>query len=102
MTYEEQLRDPRWKKLRDHIVSCDGECRYCGSKEGLQCHHIKYEAGKMAWEYPFSNFITLCRRCHAMQYGIDLPRGMESRPVKTIRQVMVDAVQDMINKLKGK
>lgn len=98
MTYEEQLKDPRWIKLRNAVVEDD--CRYCGSKEALQVHHIKYEAGKMAWEYPFSNFITLCRRCHEMQHGIGLPRGTGSRPIKTIRQVMIDAIQDMLDKLK--
>jgi hypothetical protein len=37
-----------------------------------------------------------------MQHGIGLPRGGASHPIKTIRQVMLDAINDHIKWLKGK
>lgn len=30
----------------------------------LHVHHLKYEPGKEPWEYPLSNFVTLCADCH--------------------------------------
>lgn len=100
MTYEEQLRDPRWLKVREEVLKYDKECRYCGSKDNLQVHHIKYISGKMAWEHPLSLLVTLCRRCHEMQHRINLPRGSESQPVKSIRQVMVDFINDQLKRFK--
>ena len=65
MTYEEQLKDERWLKKRKEVLDTKGYiCSNCGSMFGLQVHHLKYKYGKMAWEYPMSNFVVLCDKCH--------------------------------------
>ena len=94
MTYDEQLQDPRWIKLRDYVKKEDRhECRYCGRKEDLQVHHMKYIDGKMAWEYPTELLLTLCRECHEKQHLIGLPRGSESRPILTFREALLEYVE---------
>lgn len=65
MTYEEQLKDPRWLKKRKEVLDTKGyACAICGKKFDLQVHHLEYKSGKMAWEYPMSNFVVLCRKHH--------------------------------------
>lgn len=65
MLYTEQLKDERWLKKRKEVMDKKGYiCAKCGSRYGLQVHHLKYKSGKMAWEYPMSNFIVLCEKCH--------------------------------------
>jgi hypothetical protein len=65
VTYVEQLRDPRWLARRAEILDRDGVCRGCRDEgPGLEVHHKRYSRGKLAWEYPPSDLVTLCRRCH--------------------------------------
>ena len=40
-------------------------CQACGSKENtLHVHHRSYVFGNEPWDYPDTNFITLCWECH--------------------------------------
>lgn len=65
MTYEEQLKDERWLKKRKQVLDTKGYvCANCGKTVGLQVHHLEYKHGKLAWEYPMSNFVVLCETCH--------------------------------------
>jgi hypothetical protein len=66
MTYSEQLRDPRWKEKRQHIINkADNKCESCDSEtEKLEVHHGYYSKGKMAWEYPDETLYCLCSTCH--------------------------------------
>lgn len=70
-------RESQWKTFRRSVIELDGnECRQCGRKEGeviLQVHHCVYKAELMAWEYPTSDCITLCKGCHAQIHGIIQP-----------------------------
>lgn len=79
MTYEEQLKDERWKYTRELIISRDlGICQQCMSSKNLNVHHTKYIEGKMAWEYPHQMLITLCQKCHEehhKQHGIEVTDG---------------------------
>lgn len=51
------------------------EEHFCSqSQENLQVHHKKYINGKMAWEYSWSDLITLCNACHKKEHGMD-PEG---------------------------
>lgn len=96
MTYEEQLRDPRWRSLRDEVLKQDRyQCRYCGSREHLQVHHMKYEDGKMAWEYPIDVLLTLCNRCHEGQHRLGFAAGSAVRETKSIAQVMLDFIRQL-------
>lgn len=73
MTYQEQLQQPEWKDLRDHILERDGyECQTCMSKDDLHVHHKKYFFDVMAWDYPDNYLITLCEVCHSKIHGKDL------------------------------
>ena len=93
MTYEQQLQDPRWRKLRDEVLKQDRyTCRYCGRRKDLQVHHMKYESGKMAWEYSMDVLLTLCRRCHEGHHRLGFAAGSTLRQTKTIQEVIGDYV----------
>ena len=69
-TYDDLLKDERWKETRERILERDGhKCVWCGRKKGLQIHHKyynRYPDGSMAepWDYPDDAFMTLCGGCH--------------------------------------
>jgi hypothetical protein len=65
MTYEEQLKDPRWQARRLEILNRDhSKCVTCRRGDlPLHVHHIKYTG--MAWEAPDSDLVTLCHICHS-------------------------------------
>lgn len=66
VNYKDQLADARWQKKKCEILNRDNfTCCKCGTKSNLNVHHISYDKGKLAWEYPNENFITLCKECHA-------------------------------------
>lgn len=71
MTYQEQLRHPKWQKKRLEIMEENNfTCQNCGSTEKtLNVHHGYYEKGLFAWEYPDSSLHCLCEICHT-KYGI--------------------------------
>jgi hypothetical protein len=75
LTYIEKLRDPRWQKVRLKVFERDGwKCQNdrCQSPEHtpLAVHHKGYLPGHEPWDYPLSNFITLCEWCHDQQHAI--------------------------------
>lgn len=77
MTYEEQLKDERWKQRRAEIISRDfGMCQKCMSSKNLNVHHKYYIDGRMAWEYPDYALITYCRDCHEYEHD---ENGIEVR-----------------------
>ena len=68
--YSEQLKDPRWKAMREVVLQRDGHtCRCCGSTSNLQVHHRQYHTrpnGRWIapWEYVQHLLITFCEPCH--------------------------------------
>ena len=66
MKYSEQLRDPRWRELREKIIERAGhKCENCDSEEKrYEVHHGYYIKGRMAWEYPEEVLYCLCEQCH--------------------------------------
>lgn len=63
--YHQQLEHPLWLKKRNVILERDHhQCVLCGSEYNLQVHHTKYSNDKKAWEYPNSDLVTLCEKCH--------------------------------------
>ena len=65
--YDDQLKDPKWYALRDKVKRRDEyKCVICDSPAMLHVHHKHYLYGKLAWEYPLTNFITVCASCHKM------------------------------------
>lgn len=72
MSYEEQLKDPRWLEFRQRVFEAKGhKCSKCGGTEYLQVHHPKYVEGKYAWEYPIRDMVVLCGDCHKKVHGIE-------------------------------
>jgi hypothetical protein len=72
MTYSEQLKDPRWQKLRLEIMDRDGfACKTCGRKNRtLNVHHKRYIKGNAPWEYAAVDLVTLCEKCHKCVHQI--------------------------------
>lgn len=65
-TYSEQLLHPKWQKKKSTILKRDEwQCQECGDDETtLHVHHKSYVYGNEVWDYPDTNFITLCEGCH--------------------------------------
>ena len=82
MDYKQQLADSRWLKKKNEILERDNyTCQHCGRTSNLNVHHLSYEKGKLAWEYPNEKLITLCNFCHEKthikqnQFYTDVQRG---------------------------
>lgn len=72
--YKEQLADSRWLQKKAEILIRDNyTCQKCGAKSHLNVHHLVYEDGRLAWEYPNEKLITLCEQCHAMEHKATIP-----------------------------
>lgn len=71
LNYKEQLADSRWLQKKAEILIRDNyTCQKCGAKSHLNVHHLSYENGKLAWEYPNQQLITLCKDCHENEHNI--------------------------------
>lgn len=70
MTYREQLLHPNWQRKRLEIMQRDDfKCRACGDDElTLHVHHKQYVKGRLAWEYPNDELVTLCEGCHEVAH----------------------------------
>ncbi len=70
ISYDKQLKDPRWQKKRLHVFEKAGwKCTECGdAKSELHVHHKRYLRGKYAWEHPFKHLVALCAKCHTAKH----------------------------------
>ena len=64
--------DPRWIAVVTRILRRDGHrCTVCqaSSMEGasLSVHHKVYVRGRLPWEYPDEQLVTLCEDHHLIQ-----------------------------------
>lgn len=74
LNYKEQLADSRWLQKKAEILIRDNyTCQKCGAKSHLNVHHLVYEDGRLAWEYPNEKLITLCEQCHAKEHKTTRP-----------------------------
>lgn len=66
MNYAEQLKSPKWQKVRLKIMEMDNFCcQMClSTTDQLHVHHIFYIHGVKIWAYPDEYLITLCEDCH--------------------------------------
>jgi hypothetical protein len=67
MTYQEQLKHPKWQKKRLEILERDKfKCSICGDTDvTLHVHHkVSYDNNKKPWEYSDNDYETLCEHCH--------------------------------------
>jgi len=84
--YQELLKDPRWIKKRNQILSRDkNTCQFCGCQDKyMQVHHKRYIKGNKPWEYEDKDLITLCGRCHEMETEFN---GLVYEDYKQLRDV---------------
>ncbi|RJQ57364.1 MAG: HNH endonuclease [Stygiobacter sp.] len=69
-----------WDHFRKEVIELDNHtCVKCGRTVSdevvLQVHHKKYIAGKLPWDYSYSDCETLCKGCHAELHGKIPPKS---------------------------
>lgn len=101
--YEKLLMRPEWKEFKKRILKAwGGGCEKCDRTDRpLHVHHRYYIKGKMPWEYPSDALQVLCDICHRNEHEKDGRISTDIRPIRSIRQVMVDYIESMQKKLKG-
>ena len=70
MTYQEKLKDPRWKEKRVEILERDKHtCQECfGPNKDLHVHHKHYKRNTEPWDYSNNKLTTLCANCHKQEH----------------------------------
>lgn len=64
------FNDPKYKQWRLDVFKRDGfKCKKCGSKKGINAHHIKRWAKYPSLRFDVNNGITLCRKHHRELWG---------------------------------
>lgn len=58
-------------KWADVVKARDVSCRHCGSSDDLHAHHIKPRYLFPDLVDDLDNGLTLCRRCHAKEHGVE-------------------------------
>lgn len=104
MYYSEQLRSGDWIKRKHEIIQRDGYCcTQCGSKERIEVHHKDYFPGAKAWEYPESDLVTLCHKCHTKENDRDAHENhlLQALKSKGFSSFEVLALSCYINKYNG-
>lgn len=80
LEYHKQLETKEWKDYRKLVFSSRGKvCEMCGAKTNLQVHHPKYVFGRKAWEYPISEVVVLCRKCHEKVHNIKKKQKVKNK-----------------------
>lgn len=59
-------RSPKWRSVRAKFLESHSECAACGTKEGLEVHHVEPYHEHPSKELDLDNLITVCRDCHFM------------------------------------
>lgn len=69
LTYEQKLKDPRWRKKRKLVLERDNyTCALCGDKaDRPHVHHLRYVSHN-PWDSPIEDLGTLCDRCHFLTH----------------------------------
>lgn len=70
-SYNKQLLDPRWQKLRLEVFERDEWCCQicCAEDKPLNAHHCHYtNHSEGPWDYDKESLITLCEDCHKQEH----------------------------------
>jgi 5-methylcytosine-specific restriction protein A len=62
-----EKRSPKWPKVEEDFRAAHPQCECCGTRQGLQVHHIKPFHLDPVLELDETNLITLCmseNECH--------------------------------------
>lgn len=72
---------PEYAEWRKAVYERDNyTCQECGSKRGLNAHHVKQWVSYPALRFDVNNGITLCEECHAKRHPhIGFINGKKSR-----------------------
>lgn len=72
MVNKEDLNSEEWKSKRKEIIQRDVfTCCACGAfGKTLNVHHLSYDKDRKYWDYPNSNFVTLCSDCHRKLHNL--------------------------------
>jgi hypothetical protein len=66
LSYQEQLKDPRWKSYAAAIKEQRNFCENCRRRDvRVEVHHLFYEWDRMLWEYEQEEVVVLCSSCHS-------------------------------------
>jgi len=98
--YKDQLKSKEWQDKRDKILARDGyKCqgKNCdhfldGENPPLSVHHIYYEDGKHAWEYPDYALISLCNECHSIETELSDPDNLRLKHALAKRKFLAQDV----------
>jgi 5-methylcytosine-specific restriction endonuclease McrA len=104
ISYSEKLKNPRWQKRRLDILTRDNfKCASCGESEKiLHVHHKTYTYGNDPWDYPDSNLITLCERCHESEefYKNEIKGAIHDiLQMGGTNKIILDCLQELGSKL---
>lgn len=62
------LRSRHWQRARQSAIArAGGRCAECGSRHGLEVHHLTY--ARLGHESP-GDLQVLCRYCHAERHAL--------------------------------
>lgn len=73
MTYQDQIKSPKWQKKRLEVLEQNQfACIECGSAdEQLHVHHPFYQKGRKIWEYTTEELRCLCATCHDKLHALN-------------------------------
>jgi hypothetical protein len=73
ITYKEQLKDPRWQRLRLQILdAANWGCEDCGRRDlELHVHHCAYMPRRAAFEHKHDLLMALCYECHERRQRLE-------------------------------
>ena len=100
MTYQEQLKSPKWQKKRLEILERDEyTCQNCGETENeLHVHHLFYLRNLKIYEYPDKFYITLCKDCHEKIH--DETEMLYKEIVNHLHEISVNYIESYLKALK--
>jgi len=64
--YKDYLKSPKWKAIRESIISLSKSCERCGSTERLQVHHKTYDR---IFNEDYDDLELLCATCHSKEHS---------------------------------
>jgi 5-methylcytosine-specific restriction endonuclease McrA len=103
MSYDQLLRDPRWRLKRKVIIERDNkQCTVCGGKKKLVVHHTFYYKDKInPWQYPDDSLLTLCETCHK-EYHTYNELTFKDNPIKGKNKKKKKEIKKTLDKPKKK
>jgi len=88
-------RSPKWRKVRKAYIKKHPTCACCGTKKGIEVHHIKDFSNHPELELEESNLISLCgKRCHIL-FG-------HLKNWKSINPKIIEDAKWMLKKIKNR